>query len=80
MLDNLNTHTLKALYEEFLPTETRRLAQKLELHYTLTNSSWLNMAEIELSVLSERIGNQGELQRQVDAWQRRRNQKALTMI
>ncbi len=82
VLDNLNTHTPAALYEVFPPAEARRLMEKLELHYTPKHGSWLNMAEIELSVLSQhplnqRIGDQAELERQVQAWQQRRNQKAV---
>ena len=53
VLDNLNTHTLAALYEAFEPAEARRIAHRLELHYTPKHGSWLNMAEIELSVLSD---------------------------
>jgi hypothetical protein len=84
VLDNLNTHTPAALYEVFPPAEARRLMEKLELHYTPKHGSWLNMAEIELSVLSQhplsqRIGDQAELQRQVATWQQRRNQKAVTV-
>lgn len=82
VLDNLNTHTLAALYEVFPPTEARRLARKLEMHYTLKHGSWLNMAEIELSVLSRqcldcRIGTQAELEREVAAWQAKRNANAV---
>ena len=51
-MDNLNTHTLAALYEAFEPAEARRLIEKLELHYTPKHGSWLNMAEIEFSVLT----------------------------
>ena len=47
VMDNLNTHTLAALYEVFAPAEARRLIEKLELHYTPKHGSWLNMAEIE---------------------------------
>ena len=84
VLDNLNTHTIASLYEAFEPAEARRIARKLELHYTPKHGSWLNMAEIELRVLSahplsQRIGTQAELQRQVEAWQQRRNQKAVTV-
>jgi transposase len=84
VMDNLNTHTPAALYEVFPPAEARRLVERLELHYTPKHGSWLNMAEIELSVLSrhplsQRIGDQAELQRQVQAWQQRRNQKAVTV-
>lgn len=82
--DNLNTHTPAALYEVFPPAQARRLATKLEIHYTPKHGSWLNMAEIELSVLSQhplsqRIADQTELQRQVEAWQLRRNQQAVTI-
>ena len=52
VLDNLNTHNVASLYEAFEPTEARRLAEKLEIHYTPKHGSWLNMAEIELSILS----------------------------
>ena len=51
VMDNLNTHTPASLYEAFPPTEAKRLADKLEMHYTPKHGSWLNMAEIELSVL-----------------------------
>jgi transposase len=78
VMDNLNTHTPAALYEVFEPAEARRLARKLEVHYTPKHGSWLNMAEIELSVLSRqcldrRIGTLAELEREVAAWQARRN-------
>jgi hypothetical protein len=78
VMDNLNTHTLAALYEVFPPTEARRLARKLEVHYTPKHGSWLNMAEIELSVLGRqcldrRIGTLAELEREVAAWQAKRN-------
>src|SRR5215210_6376008 len=52
VMDNLNTHTPASLYEAFDPTEAKRLAGKPEIHYTPKHGSWLNMAEIELSVLS----------------------------
>jgi hypothetical protein len=78
--DNLNTHTPAALYEVFEPAEARRLLEKLELHYTPKHGSWLNMAEIELSILSRqcldrRIGSQAELAREVAAWQAKRNRR-----
>jgi transposase len=84
VMDNLNTHTPAALYEVFPPAEARRLVEKLEIHYTPKHGSWLNMAEIELSVLSQhplsqRIADLAELQRQVEAWQQRRNEKAITV-
>jgi transposase len=82
VMDNLNTHTPAALDEVFPPAEARRLARKLEVHYTPKHGSWLNMAEIELSVLSRqcldrRIGTLAELEREVAAWQARRNANAV---
>lgn len=78
VMDNLNTHTPAALYEVFPAAEARRLARKLEIHYTPKHGSWLNMAEIELSVLSRqcldrRIGTPAQLERAVAAWQAKRN-------
>jgi DDE superfamily endonuclease len=76
--DNLNTHTPASLYEAFDPAEARRLAGRLELHYTPKHGSWLNMAEIELAVLAgqcldRRLADQATLQREVTAWQAARN-------
>ena len=78
VLDNLNTHKLGSLYEAFEPCEARRIAQRLEFHYTPTHGSWLNMAEIELSVfrrgcLNRRISDEPELRREVAALERERN-------
>jgi hypothetical protein len=78
VLDNLNTHTPGALYEVFPPQEAKRLAAKLEIHYTPKHGSWLNMAEIELSVLSRqcldrRVPDFATLQAEVAAWQERRD-------
>lgn len=78
VLDNLNTHTPGSLYEAFPPAEANRLAAKLEIHYTPKHGSWLNMAEIELSVLSRqcldrRIPDTVTLQAEVTAWADRRN-------
>ena len=78
VMDNLNTHTLGSLYEAFPPAEARRLAQRLEMHYTPKHGSWLNIAENELSALtrqccSRRIGTIQELREQVAAWEDRRN-------
>ena len=78
VLDNLNTHTLGALYDAFPPAEARRLAQRLELHYTPKHGSWLNIAENELSALttqclSRRLGSLEELQHEVSAWATQRN-------
>ena len=76
--DNLNTHHFGALYERFAPEEARRIAQRLDWHYTPEHASWLNMAEIELSVLSRqclsrRIGDTETLAREVAAWEQERN-------
>jgi hypothetical protein len=76
--DNLNTHTPASLYEAFPPAEAKRLADRLELHATPKHGSWLNMAEIELSVLAEqcldrRLADRATLQREVTAWQTARN-------
>jgi hypothetical protein len=78
VLDNLNTHTPGSLYEAFPPAEAKRLAEKLELHYTPKHGSWLNIAEIELSVLSRqcldrRIPDKATLQAEATAWADRRN-------
>ena len=79
VMDNLNTHTLGALYEAFEPKEARRIACRLEIHHTPKHGSWLNMAEIELSVLSrqclgQRIPDAAKLAEEVGAWERRRNE------
>jgi transposase len=81
VMDNLNTHTPASLYEAFDPTEAKRLAEKLEIHYTPKHGSWLNMAEIELSVLSRqcldrRVADFETLQSEVEAWQERRDAAA----
>ena len=78
VLDNLNTHKLASLYETFAPAEARRIAKKLEFHYTPKHGSWLNMAEIEFSVLSRqcldrRIADVETLTREVQAYETRRN-------
>jgi len=56
ILDNLNTHTYAALYETFEPAEAHRIARKLNFHYTPKHGSWLNMAEIEFSVILRKLG------------------------
>jgi hypothetical protein len=76
--DNLNTHTTAALYEAFPADRARALARRLEIHYTPVHGSWLNVAEIELSVLARqcldrRVGSAGELRREVAAWVAERN-------
>jgi hypothetical protein len=78
VLDNLNTHGPASFYEAFAPHEARRLAERFEFHYTPKHGSWLNMAEIEFSVLSRqcldrRIGDAETLQREIQAWKQQRN-------
>jgi transposase len=78
--DNLNTHHPGCLYEAFEPARARRIAEKLEWHYTPKHGSWLNMAEIELAALAKqclgrRIGSREELSREVAAWQEERNER-----
>jgi transposase len=78
VMDNLNTHTKAALYEAFDPPEAKRIADKLEIHYTPKHGSWLNMAEIELSHLSrqclgERIAAKDTLINKVHTWNTKRN-------
>lgn len=78
VMDNLNTHTPASLYEAFEPAEARRLTDKLEIHYTPKHGSWLNMAEIELSVLSRqclhrRVADFETLKAEAVAWQERRD-------
>jgi len=78
VLDNLSTHRAKNLYEAFPPEEARRILRRLEFHYTPTHASWLNMVEIEISVLASqcldrRIPDRPTLEREVAAWQKRRN-------
>ncbi|HWG42254.1 MAG TPA: IS630 family transposase [Gemmataceae bacterium] len=78
VMDNLSTHTPAALYEAFEPAEARRLVEKLEWHYTPKHGSWLNVAEMELSVLARqcldrRIPDLETLRQEVAAWQQKRN-------
>ena len=84
VLDNLNTHTAGALYEAFAPDEARRILRKLEFHYTPKHGSWLNMAEIEISILSrqvlkQRIGSVDQLTQVTQAWTQRRNTQQATI-
>jgi hypothetical protein len=79
VMDNLNTHGPASLYEAFEPAEAKRLADKLEIHYTPKHGSWLDMAEIELGILSRqcldrRIEDFQTLTDEVAAWQRQRNE------
>jgi len=82
--DNLNTHDPAALYEVFAPAEAKRILDRLEFHYTPKHGSWLNMAEIEFSVLSRqclhpRIPDKPTLECAVGAWQAERNQAHATV-
>ena len=80
VMDNLNTHKVASLYEAFPPEQARRIAERLEIHHTPKHGSWLNVAEIELSVLSRqclnrRIESMDELKKEVAAWEEARNEK-----
>ena len=82
VMDNLNTHHPASLYEAFEPAEARRIAERLEIHYTPKHGSWLDMAEIEIGVmarqcLDRRIPDQSALRREVGAWQQQRNRDAI---
>jgi hypothetical protein len=82
VMDNLNTHKLASLYEAFPPEQARRIAERIEVHHTPKHGSWLNVAEIELSVLSRqcldrRIDSMDELVLAVDAWVSERNERAV---
>ena len=81
VMDNLNTHSAASLYETFPPEEARRLARRLEIHYTPKHGSWLNVAEIELSALnsqclSRRIPDIDLMSKEVAAWELDRNNRA----
>ena len=85
VMDNLNTHNVASLYETFEPQEARRLAERLEIHYTPKHGSWLNMAEIELSALKgqcldRRIPDMPSLQAEVAAWERNRTNSAKKIV
>jgi len=78
VMDNLSTHKKSALYEVFAPAEAKRIADRLEIHYTPKHGSWLNMAEIEISVMSrqclaERMDSFAQLESEINAWQKKRN-------
>ena len=84
VMDQLNTHTPGALYDVFPPAQAKRLADKLEIHYTPKHGSWLNMAELEISVLSRqclerRLGDLPTLRREVAAWEGPRNAARATV-
>ena len=83
--DNLNTHNIASLYEAFPAPEAHRLARRLEIYHTPRNGSWLNVAEIELSVLSKqcldrRIPTKQQLHNEIEAWQNERNQTASKLV
>lgn len=80
VMDNLNTHKVASLYQAFPPEQARRIAERLEIHHTPKHGSWLNMAEIELSVLSRqcldrRIESKEVLRREIEAWEADRNER-----
>jgi DDE superfamily endonuclease len=80
VMDNLNTHKLASLYEAFEPEQARRIAKRVEVHHTPKHGSWLNVAEIELSVLARqcldrRIESIHELRREIEAWEDERNER-----
>jgi hypothetical protein len=84
VLDNLNTHTPGSLYEAFEAPEARRLTERFEFHYTPKHGSWLNMAEIELGVMSrqclkEHVPSQADLATATSAWEADRNARASTV-
>jgi transposase len=84
VMDNLNIHTPGSLYQMFTPEEAMRLWKKLEIHYTPLHGSWLNMAEIELSVLgrqalSGHLPNLESVQERIAAWQTKRNAQRVTI-
>lgn len=84
VMDNLNTHHPASLYEAFPPAEAHRIAAKLEIHYTPKHGSWLNMAEIELSVLARqcldrRIPDQATLSHEAAVWEVQRNAQAASV-
>jgi DDE superfamily endonuclease len=84
VMDNLNTHVCASLYETFPKEKAWELSQKLEIHYTPVHGSWLNMAEIELSVLArqvlkERMASVQEVQEAVASWQHKRNHMQATI-
>ena len=79
VMDQLNTHNIASLYQAFKPAEAKRLAEKLEIHHTPKHGSWLNMAEIELSVLSRQcirdyFETRDQLTKVIAAWEHSRNE------
>ena len=83
-LDNLNTHKSASLYEAFEPAEARRILRKINFHYTPKHGSWLNMAEIELSILQRqcldrRVPDEQTLKQEIASWEERRNRQNATI-
>ena len=84
-MDNLNTHAGASLYKTFKPQEARRILDKLDFHYTPKHGSWLNMAEIEFSILGRecldrRIPDKPALINEVNAWTEKRNSKGVKLF
>ena len=84
VLDNLNVHTPASLYVAFPPAEARRIAKRLEFHYTPKHGSWLNVAECELAVLASqclarRLAEIDTVRREIAAWERQRNTERPTV-
>ena len=84
VMDNLNTHSLASLYTAFEPETARRLCERFEIHYTPKHGSWLNMAELEISVmsrqcLSQRIAAIGKMDSEVQSWVKQRNSQRSTV-
>jgi DDE superfamily endonuclease len=82
VLDNLNTHKLASLYEAFPPEQARRIAERFEIHHTPKHGSWLNVAEIEFSVLAgqcldRRISDATTLRHEIAAWEDERNERSV---
>ena len=81
-MDHLNTHAPASLYEAFEPAEARRIAERLEIHYTTKHGSWLNMSEMEIGAmvgpcLNRHLPDREAIRREVDAWRERRNREAV---
>ncbi len=84
VMDNLNIHSIASLYKAFEPAQARRIVEKLEIHYTPIHASWLNMAEIEIGILSRQCLSQSlssfeDMKHQVNAWTMRRNSDCSTV-
>lgn len=84
IMDNLNTHNISSLYEAFQPEDALRLAKRLEIHHTPKHGSWLNVAEIELSVLKrqclpERVPDIELMRQMVHSWNSERNTRQTTV-